>query len=224
MTGTPDAHSNAFDWPDPHHDCYDMSMCARYRLKLSLRHFAERLGLTTEQFEEFSERPRLNIAISQPVPIVKLENGRRRCAMLEWGYRAPWDKSKRIFNAAAETADLKPTFAESFRHRRCLIPADGFYEWPEKQPTLIHFLDDRLFCFAGLWSGSTMTMLTSAPNDFMRPIHHRMPVILRDEDQAAWLNPDAPLPALHTAIAPRRWEQMQATPIQKLSPDEPDQV
>ena len=160
-------------------------MCARYRLKLSLRHIAELLGLSvTELFEEFSERPRLNISISQRVPIVTLDDGQRKLAVAEWGFLAPWDKSKRIFNAAGETVAVKPTFRESFKARRCLIPADGFYEWPNKQPTLIHFADDRLFCFAGLWSGNAMTMITCVPNDFMRPVHHRMPVILRDIDYA----------------------------------------
>ncbi len=152
---------------------------ARYRLKLSLRSIAELLGLgVTGLFEEFSERPRLNISISQRVPIVTLDGGQRKWAVAEWGFLAPWDKSKRIFNAAGETVAVKPTFRESFTHRRCLIPADGFYEWPNKQPTLIHYSDDRLFCFAGLWLANTMTMITCPPNNFMRPIHHRMPAIL----------------------------------------------
>ena len=197
-------------------------MCARYRLKLSLRHIAELLGLSvTELFEEFSERPRLNISISQRVPIVTLDNGQRKFAVAEWGFLAPWDKSKRIFNAAGETVAVKPTFRESFKHRRCLIPADGFYEWPNKQPTLIHFPDDRLFCFAGLWLDGTMTMITCAPNDFMRPIHHRMPAILRDEDRAAWLNPQSPNIVLQSLITTRNWEEMQAVPIPKLTPDSP---
>ncbi len=139
-------------------------MCARYRLKLSLRHIAELLGLSvTELFEEFSERPRLNISISQRVPIVTFDGGQRKLAVAEWGFLAPWDKSKRIFNAAGETVAVKPTFRESFKHRRCLIPADGFYEWPNKQPTLIHFSDDRLFCFAGLWFGR------HDDDDYLRP-------------------------------------------------------
>jgi len=186
-------------------------MCARYRLKLSLRHIAELLGLSvTELFEEFSERPRLNISISQRVPIVTLDDGQRKLAVAEWG-----------FLAAGETVAVKPTFRESFKHRRCLIPADGFYEWPNKQPTLIHFSDDRLFCFAGLWMAGTMTMITCAPNDFMRPIHHRMPAILRDEDRAAWLNPQSPNNVLQSLITTRNWEGMQAVPIPKLTPESP---
>ena len=197
-------------------------MCARYRLKLSLRHIAELLGLSVaELFEEFSERPRLNISISQRVPILTLNNGQRKLAVAEWGFVAPWDKSKRIFNAAGETVAVKPTFRESFKARRCLIPADGFYEWPNKLPTLIHFADDRLFCFAGLWSGKAMTMITCAPNDFMRPIHHRMPAILRDEDYAAWLNPQSPTTELQSLIATRNWEGMQSDAIPKLTPDSP---
>jgi putative SOS response-associated peptidase YedK len=192
-------------------------MCARYRLKLSLRHIAELLGLSvTELFEEFSERPRLNISISQRVPIVTLDNGQRKLAVAEWGFLAPWDKSKRIFNAAGETVADKPTFRNCFKYRRCLIPSDGFYEWPNKQPTLIHFPDDRPFCFAGLWLDGTMTMITCAPNDFMRPIHHRMPAILRDVDYATWLDPQSPKIILESLIATRNWVGMNAVPIPKL--------
>jgi putative SOS response-associated peptidase YedK len=194
-------------------------MCARYRLKLSLRYVAEILGLAMTEFEEFSERPRLNIAISQRVPIVKVVDGQRKIAAAEWGFLAPWDKSKRIFNAAGETVAVKKTFSESFKHRRCLIPADGFYEWPNKQPTLIHFPDDRLFYFAGLWLDGMMTMITSAPNDFMRPIHHRMPAILRDEDYASWLDPQSPRNVLESLIATRNWDGMRIFAIPKLTPD-----
>jgi putative SOS response-associated peptidase YedK len=156
---------------------YHAVMCARYRLKLALRFIAARLGLTVEESEEFTERPRLDIRISEAVPVVKCVEGRQTLALDEWGFLAPWDRSKRIFNATAETIDIKSTFRESFTMRRCLIPADGFYEWPNKRQTLIHFSDDRPFCFAGLWLDNTMTMVTCAPNEFMRPIHHRMPVI-----------------------------------------------
>jgi putative SOS response-associated peptidase YedK len=178
------------------------------------------LGLSvTEPFEEFSERSRLNISISQRVPIVKLDDGLQKLANVEWGFIAPWDTSKRIFNAAGETIAIKRTFSESFKHRRCLIPADGFYEWPNKQTTLIHDADDRPFCFAGLWTGQAMTLITCASNDFMRPIHHRMPAILREDDYTTWLDPQAPGETLQALIAARNWERMQAVPIPKLRPD-----
>jgi putative SOS response-associated peptidase YedK len=108
-------------------------MCAHYRLKLSLRYIAEILGMSWAEFEEFSEKPRLNIQISQRVPIVRLEDGQKKLAMTEWGFIAPWDKKTRLFNAVSETLSVKRTFGESFKLRRCLIPADGFYEWPGKQ-------------------------------------------------------------------------------------------
>ncbi|MDB5290111.1 MAG: hypothetical protein JWL69_1352 [Phycisphaerales bacterium] len=196
-------------------------MCARYRLKLSVRSVAELLGLAMPEFEEFTERPRLNITISQQVPIVKLDDGQRKFAAAEWGFFAPWDKSTRIFNAAGETVAVKRTFSDSFKHRRCLIPADGFYEWPNKHPTLIHFPDDRLFFFAGLWLNGAMTMITCASNDFMRPIHRRMPAILREQDYASWLDPRSPRNVVQALIAPRNWEGMQAVAIPKLMPDSP---
>ena len=91
----------------------------------------------------------------------------------------------------------------------------------EQAATLIHCSDDRTFCFVGLWSGSAMTMVTCAPNDFMRPIHHRMPAILRDEDCAVWLDPQTSVATLQTLIAARNWEQMEAAPITRLVRDEP---
>jgi putative SOS response-associated peptidase YedK len=142
-------------------------------------------------------------------------------ALAEWGFLAPWDKSKRIFNAAAETIAVKATFRESFRMRRCLIPADGFYEWPNKRQTLIHFSDDKPFCLAGLWADNTMTMATCAPNKFMKPIHHRMPVILRDEECATWLDPDSPEEVLHSVLSTRAWDRMQTTGMSKNPPNVP---
>ena len=198
---------------------YHYLMCARYRLKTSLRHIAAALGVRPEDFEEFSEHPRLNIAISQRVPVIKFADGQRKGAIAEWGFRAPWDLSRRIFNAAGETAAVKPTFRESFRHRRCLIPADGFYEWPNRTPTLIRSADDRLFCFAGLWSEATTTLITCAPNGLMRPIHHRMPAILRDEDCDEWLNPQSPTDRLQALIASREWAGFVAEAIPPLKPD-----
>jgi putative SOS response-associated peptidase YedK len=196
-------------------------MCARYRIKVSLRYVAEILGLTMPQFDEFTERPRFNVMISQRVPIVKPEAGGQKFELLEWGFLPPWDRTKRIFNAAGETVAVKRTFSDSFKARRCLMPADGFYEWPNKQPTLIHFKDDRPFCFAGLWLHETVTMITSAPNSFMKPIHHRMPSILGEKDFAAWLDPSSSPEVLQKLIAPREWENVEAVGIEKLKPDQP---
>jgi putative SOS response-associated peptidase YedK len=197
-------------------------VCARYRIKVSLRYVAEILGLAMPQFDEFTERPRFNVTISQCVPVVKLESGKQKFDFLEWGFLPPWDKTKRIFNAAGETVAVKRTFSDSFKLRRCLMPADGFYEWPNKQPTLIRFKDDRPFCFAGLWLHEAVTMITAAPNQFMKPIHHRMPSILREQDYAAWLDADSSPELLQKLIAPRNWDDAEAVAINKLKPDEPD--
>ena len=196
-------------------------MCARYRLKISLRYIAEILGMSWTEFEEFSEKPRLNIQISQRVPIVRMEDGQKKLTMAEWGFIAPWDKKTRLFNAVGETLSVKRTFSESFKDRRCLIPADGFYEWPGKQTTLIHYSDDRPFCFAGLWLSDTVTMITCAPNDFMRPIHHRMPVILQTTDYETWLDPKSTPEKLQTLTATRLWSEVEAVPVQKLISEKP---
>ncbi len=194
-------------------------MCARYRLTNSPAQIARHLGILEADVTAATANPRFNIAISQAVPIVREAAGRRTISAAEWGFRAPWDSTKRIFNAMAETAAEKPTFRAAFRERRCLMPADGFYEWPNKRATLIHCNDDRLFCFAGLCKGSEVTMLTCAPNDFMRPIHHRMPVILRADDYARWLNPHAAVADLMEIIASRPWTDMIATPAGTLHAD-----
>lgn len=187
-------------------------MCARYRISSSPSQIAVHLGIVIDAALHPQLGPRANISISQPVPMVCAERGKDELRMAEWGFRAPWDAGKRIFNAMAETADLKPTFREAFAMRRCLMPADGFYEWPDKKKTLIHFPDNHLFCFAGLWQDNEVTMLTCAPNRFMEPIHHRMPVILWPEDYDHWLRPETPPRELKAMTLPREWKGMTTTP------------
>ena len=112
----------------------------------------------------------------------------------------------------AETADQKPTFRNAFAVGRCLLPADGFYEWPEKQMTLIHYQDDRIFCFAGLRQGDEITMLTCAPNEFMQPIHRRMPVILDPHEYDRWLDINTSASELKAMTDSRPWHMMKASP------------
>ncbi len=129
----------------------------------------------------------------------------RELVMLRWGLIPPWADDPRVgsrsINARSETADSKPMFREPFRHRRCLIVADGFYEWQSvghvKQPYYIHAADDRPFAFAGLWErwrrGQQMiescTILTTDVNERLAPLHDRMPVILQPLDYELWLDP-----------------------------------
>ncbi|MFI5168294.1 MAG: SOS response-associated peptidase [Thermoanaerobaculales bacterium] len=151
--------------------------------------------------------PRYNIAPTQAVAAVRVDGGeRRKLVQLHWGLIPSWAKDRaigaRMINARAETLGEKPAFRSAFRSRRCLVVADGFYEWqkvgPRKQPWFIAFRDRRPFGFAGLWEhwhgeGSepveSCTIVTATPNELLAPLHDRMPVILDPADFNAWLDP-----------------------------------
>jgi putative SOS response-associated peptidase YedK len=190
-------------------------MCGRFTLRVSAKVIAEQFGV----FELPPFAARFNIAPTQPVPVVRLApepaEPRRELAWLRWGLVPSWAQdasiSSRLINARAETAAGKPAFRAAMRRRRCLVAADGFYEWRadgrKKQPYFIHFRDDRPFAFAGLWESwegpqhaalETCTLLTTEANDLLRPIHDRMPVILPPESYDAWLDReiDDPRPLL----------------------------
>lgn len=176
--------------------------------------------------------PRFNIAPTQPVPIIRsTREGSRECSMVRWGLVPSWAKDERIgarmINARGETVGEKPSFRSAAKTRRCLIPADGFYEWartPEgKQPHFIHFADGRTFAFAGLWerwqkgdSGplDTCTIITTRPNELIAPLHDRMPVILPSDRHAEWLEP-APLAPelLQELLSPHPPGDMEAYPV-----------
>jgi putative SOS response-associated peptidase YedK len=153
--------------------------------------------------------PRFNIAPTQPVAAVRLgdDKSTRQFASLRWGLIPSWadDPSigSRMINARAETVADKPAFRSAFRRRRCLVLADGYYEWKKegsrKQPYLIHMADDRPFAFAGLWEHwekgeegpwETCTIITTEANDLTRALHDRMPVILKEDDHELWLDVD----------------------------------
>jgi putative SOS response-associated peptidase YedK len=178
-------------------------MCGRYKIEATpeiLRAFFH--------FEEYPNfPPRFNIAPTQPVPIVRLIAGKRHFQLVRWGLVPSWMKEMPksvLINARAETINEKPSFKGGFRHRRCLIPTDGFYEWQAregrvKQPHVIHRPDGTPFAMAGIWDdwmsadGSeleTCAIVTTAANDRLKPVHHRMPVILDPKDWDAWLDTD----------------------------------
>jgi putative SOS response-associated peptidase YedK len=175
-------------------------MCGRYRLS-AVERIEERFE--AEQMEEL--QPRYNIAPSQPVPITRQENGRRTVNIARWGLVPFWAKEASIgykmINARSETVLTRPAFRDCFAKRRCLIPADGFYEWmkasPRKRPFHFGMRDDSLFAFAGLWDRWTSpdgpavqscTILTTAANSLVADLHNRMPVILPREHYDRWLS------------------------------------
>lgn len=148
-------------------------------------------------------RPNYNAAPTQTLPVVRLDQkGERELAQLKWGLIPMWAKDSKIaystINARAETVHEKPAFRTAFRKRRCLVPADGFYEWQpgeKKQPYRITMKDGEPFAMAGLWERwdkgeeplETFTIIVTAGNSLMKPIHDRMPVILPPETWDHWL-------------------------------------
>jgi putative SOS response-associated peptidase YedK len=150
--------------------------------------------------------PSYNVAPTQPIAVIAEEGGARRLVTLRWGLIPSWAKDasigNKLINARAETLSQKPSFRQAFKKRRCLIVADGFFEWQKrgatKVPLYIRLQSGKPFGFAGLyeyWTPpggqpiGTCAIITTEANDRMRPIHHRMPVILPREHHALWLNP-----------------------------------
>ena len=208
-------------------------MCGRFTQRMTWRGVHERMDLIGRPL---NLRPRYNVAPGQDVAVVRAAQSGRCLAMLRWGLLPAWAKDPtiawKLINARSETAAEKPSFRSAFRDRRCLIPADGFYEWERrdgaKQPWLFALRDDAPFAFAGLWerwripegaalTGSlaerspgetveTCTILTTAANDTVTPVHGRMPVILSDNAWDPWLAgedvPLAPYPAADMTAHP----------------------
>lgn len=179
---------------------YDGVVCGRYTLTVSASVLAEVFAVDVPEL-----RPRYNVAPTQMMGVVRLDgDGRRAWREGRWGLIPSWAKDpaigNRMINARAETAADKPSFRAALRRRRCLVPADGFYEWrrtPDgKVPHLIRFGDGRPCGFAGLWerwrnpAGSLVdsyTILTTRPNELVADLHDRMPVILPPEVHDEWL-------------------------------------
>lgn len=157
-------------------------------------------------------QPHWNVAPTQDAPVVRLaRDGARELRMLRWGLVPFWAHDAkggaRMINARGETVAEKPAFREAFRARRCLVPADGFYEWetlgeaPSKQPLLFRMADGKPFAFAGLWERwrpkdggaaiETFTIVNTAANAIMAKYHDRVPIVLAPEDYATWLDPNA---------------------------------
>lgn len=204
-------------------------MCGRFTLLIPGEELAQHFDVQ----ETPSLAPRYNIAPTQPVAAVRFnrDRGRRELVHLHWGLIPFWAKDTsmagRMINARSETVAEKPAFRAAYKYRRCLIPASGFYEWQKqnghKQPYYIHHAEAQPLALAGLWEhwqgsdGSEIescTILTTRPNDKIRPLHNRMPVILDSGDYDVWLHSDGQnMDELQHLLRPAPEETLEAYPI-----------
>ena len=191
----------------------------------------------TNVFDDSYFAPSYNVAPQSFQPVVRLdqETGERELTIMRWGLVPFWSKDGNAgystINAKAETVATSPVYREAFKRRRCLVPADWFYEWQKidaktKQPYAIALKDGSLFAFAGLWetwkdkatgkSLETYTVITTDPNELTEPIHNRMPVILHRRDYERWLTPGEPVRLPVDLLRPYPDEEMKAW---KVGPD-----
>ena len=197
-------------------------MCGRYTLTdPDPARIRTRFDLDESVEPSEGEQPRFNIAPTDPVLAIRRdEHGDRELGRLRWGLvPGRWAERRSgapLINARAETLERQPAFAESFRERRCLIPADGFYEWRDgesgKTPFWISLADGGLFAFAGIWAAlpgrdgggdrHSCAIVTCEPNGLIRPLHDRMPVVLAPDAEARWLEPEVGAEELASLLVP----------------------
>ena len=207
-------------------------MCGRFTLRTPIRDVADLFDLLPgDMAEALAEPPRYNIAPTQEILAVRHRRDApgRELVRLRWGLVPSWADApggNLLINARAESVASKPAFRDALRKRRCLIPADGFYEWRRKdrakQPYYIRRKDERPFAFAGLWehwrrgeqSIDSCTIITTEANALVRPLHDRMPAILDVEAFERWLDPAASDPdRLLPLVEPYAAERMTAFPV-----------
>lgn len=210
-------------------------MCGRYTLSVPLSNLVDSFDVEPPDFEY---PPRFNIAPTQDAPVIAQDQEGRRMGLLRWGLVPSWAKDpamgSRMINARAETVAEKPAFRNAYRRRRCLVPADGFFEWKAneeqegkkrtKVPHWIHREDGGVFGMAGLWERwipeggdpiHTFTILTTGAVPGIRAIHPRMPVILPPHSVHPWLNPDSDPDLLLSLLRPNP-EGIVAHPVSLL--------
>jgi len=213
-----------------HEICDNKLVCNRYRLTHSKEYLAERFEASADEIED---RPRYNIAPTQQVLTVRKKDGKksRQFTTMRWGLIPSWSKDMsigtRTLNARSETVTKTPAFRESILTKRCLIPADGFYEWRKmgsvKQPYCFELSDGEVFALAGLWDEWTnpdgelvesCTILTTRPNSLVSDLHDRMPVIVPSDKYDLWLDPDiTDFEAIRDILKPYDPELMSRYPV-----------
>lgn len=193
-------------------------MCGRFSQAKDLEELYDEFTFIDEPFDDIIQ-PRYNIAPSQLSPVIINEDGKNKLRMFKWGLVPSWSKDTkmgyRMINARAETISEKPSFKKPFKSQRCLVIADGFYEWqkPDKKtkiPYRFTMKDKKLFAMAGLWDIwekqddplNTFTIITTSENELMRPVHDRMPVILPEGNRQIWLDPESNEAELKELLVP----------------------
>lgn len=215
-------------------------MCGRFVLATDSIAIQQKFDLKTVPD---NIQARYNIAPSQPVSVISNDNP-SALSFYRWGLIPSWAKDisigNKMINARGETLREKPSFRAAYKRRRCLIPANGFYEWAKdgktKTPMYVHLKDHALFAFAGLWEiwhspeGDEIrscTIITTQPNALVAPLHHRMAVILHEEDYDTWLSPDEmPADKLQPLLRPYESDKMAvyevSTLVNKPANDSPE--
>ncbi len=211
-------------------------MCGRFTVAVTGDELEEEFGRIEPPFDI---HPRFNIAPTQIAPVLLSDDGALKLRGYRWGLLPPWAKDEasgsRMINARAESLTQKPAFRDAFERRRCLIPADGWYEWrkqgKQKVPMWIHLRSRRPFAFAGLWerwrSGPegewvrSFAIVTTDAAPSVRDIHDRMPVVLTPEQRLRWLDPATPPAELVDLTRPYLGEDLEAWAVSRLvnSPD-----
>jgi putative SOS response-associated peptidase YedK len=198
-------------------------MCGRDGLTVDTSKLQERFE-TSNTLPDM--QPRYNIAPTQELPVI-VRNSPNAMALMQWGLIPSWSKEPKVsystINARAENLLKSSVYKKPFQSQRCLVPASGFFEWQQtsagKQPYYIHLQDTDLFAFAGLYDiwrdkkGQELhsyTIITTTPNDLVAPVHNRMPVILRRDDEDAWLDQDADPARLLSLLTPYPAAEMRA--------------
>jgi len=209
-------------------------MCGRFTLTATLEEIMNRFDIQAF-LDQGDYAPSYNMAPSQSVLAVINDGKSNRLGFLRWGLVPPWanDTSlgNKMINARAETISEKPSFRNAFKKKRCLVIADSFYEWKRnenktKTPMRIKLKSDELFAMAGIWEGwqspdgkrlYTCSIITTGPNELMKDIHDRMPVILKREDESSWLNPNTTDPvSLNALLVPFDENEMVSYEVSSL--------
>ncbi len=201
-------------------------MCGRYSISIPAEQLAERFDAVVPPE---TTTPHYNASPTQQLPVL-LNEGEREIHLVRWGLIPHWAKDPttgyKMINARVETLEEKPAYRDPLKKRRCLVLADGFYEWKKtpdgKIPMRIMLKSGEPFAFAGLWENwkdpegdwiRTFTIITGKPNDVVAPIHDRMPVILLPKNEKVWLDNEAGLDAWQEVLKPYPADLMKAYPV-----------